>query len=138
MQWAEVVAAPSDKKLRQFAGLWIAFFLGLAAWRGWNGEQGALTWTLAAAAVVVGGLGLALPTAIRPVYRGWMIAAFPIGWTVSRVMLAALFFGVFTPVAAVFKGMRRDALRLRRAEGAGTYWTMEQSPDDLHRYFRQF
>ena len=30
MQWAEVTARPSLRKLRQFAGLWLVFFCGLA------------------------------------------------------------------------------------------------------------
>lgn len=137
MQWADVVAAPSEKTLRQFAGLWIVFFAGLAAWRAMHGHQGAGIWTLGALAVVVGTLGLVRPAAIRLVYTGWMIAAFPIGWTVSHVMLGAMFYGVFTPTAAIFRAMRRDALRLRRTSNVETYWT-DQPPADIHSYFRQF
>jgi hypothetical protein len=137
MQWTDVLAAPSQKKLRQFAFLWIAFFLGLAIWRALHSQQGAGAWMLAAIAVVVGGLGMVQPAVIRPVYTGWMIAAFPIGWTVSRLMLGVLFFGIFTPVAAIFKSIRRDALRIRRGDDRETYWT-EQPTNDMHSYFRQF
>ena len=36
-----------------------------------------------------------------------MIVAFPIGWAVSHIMLAALFYGLFTPVALVFRTIGR-------------------------------
>jgi hypothetical protein len=137
MQWADVVARPSEKTLRQFAGLWIVFFTTLAAWRAVQGHRGGSVWVLAAVAIVIGGLGLARPAAVRPVYTGWMIAAFPIGWLVSRAMLALLFFAVFAPVAAIFKMIGRDALRLRRRDDRQTYWT-EQPAADIHSYFRQF
>src|SRR5438874_1993707 len=137
MQWTDVIAAPSAKKLRQFAGLWIVFFTALAAWRVAHGQHGAGVAALAVVGIVIGGLGLIRPPAIRSVYTGWMIAAFPIGWTVSRVMLAALFFVVFTPVAAIFRSMRRDALRLRRHDHLSTYWT-DQPTADIRSYFRQF
>lgn len=86
---------------------------------------------------VVGGLGLARPSAIRPVYTGWMVAAFPIGWTMSRLMIGGVFVFVFTPVAMLFKLMGRDALRLAHRREVTTYWTPRESARPLD-YFRQF
>jgi hypothetical protein len=137
MQWSDVVAPPSSKKLRQFGGLWLAFFAGVGLWRMMHGHAGIDGPGVIALGAVVGGLGLVRPGAIRLIYTGWMIAAFPIGWTVSKVMLAGLFYLVFTPVAAVFRLMGRDALRLRRREALGTYWT-EHRMADVQEYFRQF
>ena len=34
-------------------------------------------------AVVIGGVGLVAPAAIKPVFVAWTVLAFPIGWTVS-------------------------------------------------------
>jgi hypothetical protein len=137
MQWADVTAAPSAKKLRQFAALWLVFFVGLALFRLWHGRQDVETAALAALGVTIGTLGLARPPAIRFVYTGWMIAAFPIGWTVSRVMLAALFYGVFTPVAVLFRAIGRDPLALRRRGDLETYWTAKPGVADSRDYFRQ-
>lgn len=39
-------------------------------------------------ALVVGLAGLVVPATIRWIYVGCMIAAFPVGWVVSQVMLA--------------------------------------------------
>ena len=137
MQWADVTAAPSAKKLRQFAALSLVFFVGLAALRLWHGRQDVETAALAGLGLMIGTLGLVRPAAIRFVYTGWMIAAFPIGWTVSRVMLALLFYGVFTPVAIVFRMTGRDLLGLRRRGGVETYWTVKPGVTDPRGYFRQ-
>ena len=54
-----------------------------------------------------------------------------------RVILAALYYVVFTPIALVFRLMRRDALRRRRSTAA-SYWTPKPQPDDPTQYFKQF
>jgi hypothetical protein len=136
MQWSDVTKAPSPKTLRQFAGLWLLAFGGLAAWRAWHGQVDGRTETIAVLAVVIGVLGLARPAAVRLVYTGWMIAAFPIGWIVSRLMLAVMFYAVFTPVAWVFRLMGRDGLRLRR-EQSGSYWSVKRGAAAAEEYFRQ-
>lgn len=136
MQWSDVTARPSPKTLRQFSGLCLVLFTGLAAWRGWHGLADTRTETLAAAGLLIGALGLARPAAVRWIYAGWMFVAFPIGWTVSRLMVAALFFLVFTPVALVFRLIGRDALGLGRRKTA-SYWTAKSRPEGFLDYFRQ-
>ena len=89
------------------------------------------------AGVVVGIAGLVKPGAVRPIYSGWMLAAFPIGWTVSQLMLLVLFYLVFTPVAIVFRLMRRDVLRLRRRD-VPAYWVAKPGAARAEDYFRQF
>ena len=136
MQWSDVTAVPKPKLLRQFAGLWLLFFCGIAAWRAWHGQVDTRTEAIAALGLVIGALGLVQPAAMRWIYTGWMILAFPIGWTVSRLMIGVLFFVLFTPVALVFRLMGRDALRLRRSE-VTSYWTPKASPANVKDYFRQ-
>ena len=126
-----------QKMLRQFAGLFLVVFLGLAGWRVWRGQADQWAAALAALAVVVGVVGLVRPSAVRLIYTGWMIVAFPIGWTISRVALAIVFYGVITPVALFFKLTGRDELRLRRAERRASYWKPKPGPEDVREYFRQ-
>jgi hypothetical protein len=137
MQWSDVTAPPSRKMLRQFAGLWLVVFGGLAAWRASQGQADGWSLALAIGALVVGGIGLVRPMAIRFIFTGWMIAAFPIGWTISRVVLAATFYALFTPVAFIFRLMGRDALRLRRGDPQ-SYWLSQSRPGTPDTYFRQF
>ena len=67
-----------------------------------------------------------------------MVLAFPIGWTVSQVMLALMFFGLFMPIGLVFRLIGRDPLRRTRPSGRESYWDPKPTPTDLRRYFKQF
>ncbi|MEO8256581.1 MAG: SxtJ family membrane protein [Acidobacteriota bacterium] len=148
MALIEINWHPDGKQLRSFAWLWLVFFAlagAVVAWRagliGGVAPPGAswttpvILWTLA---VVVSAVGLAFPAAIRPVYLVWMGASFPIGWTVSHILLGATYFGLFTLVAVIFRLMGRDALARRLDRGAATYWVKRSPPADVARYFKQF
>jgi hypothetical protein len=136
MQWTDVIKRPPSRVLRQFAGLWLIFFVGLAAWRWFGGRQDSWAVGLASAGVVIGLAGMAVPAIVRPIFTGWMIAAFPIGWTVSRVVLGVVFFLVVTPIAWVFRMTGRDLLGRRRASKS-TYWTHKRQPAGMADYLRQ-
>jgi Saxitoxin biosynthesis operon protein SxtJ len=137
MQWVDVTTPPSERTLRQFAALWLIFFVSIGAWRALHQRHG-FDMVLVALGLVVGTLGMARPAAIRWIYTGWMIAAFPLGWAISQIMLAGLFYAVFTPVAATFRLMKRDSLQLRRRENVKTYWRPKPGATDVRDYFRQF
>jgi hypothetical protein len=137
MQWSDVTKAPPRKVLRQFAGLFLVIFLGLAGWRWFQGRAGVWTQALAAVSVLVGVTGLIVPSMVRPIYTGWMIAAFPIGWTVSRLAIGTIFFAILTPLAALFRLSGRDALRLR-PQARASLWTPKEQPRGAGDYFRQF
>ena len=139
MQWSDVVKPPTAKMLRQFAMLSLLIFGGMAAWQTWNGHTGTGTIVLGSLAAILGGVGLAAPAAIKPVYMAWMVVAFPIGWTVSKVVLAIMLYLVFTPIAFVFRLMGRDALDLRLRRPAGeSYWKAKASARSGDEYLRQF
>jgi hypothetical protein len=137
MQWSEVTARPSTRTLRQFAALFLIVFLGTAGLRLWRGDTGTLTIATAVTGVAVGLVGLVRPDAIRYVYTGWMIAAFPVGWTISRVIVTVLFYLVFTPFALVFRLLGRDALRLHRHTRT-TYWIDTRGGEPPESYYAQF
>ena len=138
MQWSEVIAPPPPKLLRQFAGLFLVVFLALAGWRVWQGEADAWALGLAGLALAVGVTGLVYPPAVRFIYTGWMIVAFPIGWTISRLALALMFFAVITPVALFFRLVGRDELQLRRRETGASCWNPKHGPEGVRQYLRQF
>jgi hypothetical protein len=137
MNWSDIPWSPPARTLRQFAGLWIGCFGGLA---GWHALQGHPTWapSLAALAVTVGPLGLMRPRLVRPIFVAWMVVTFPIGWAVSRLALAFLFYGVFTPLGLWFRLSGRDLLGLRHRPERTTYWTLKPAVHDVHRYYRPF
>ncbi len=138
MTWSDLPLRPSDRALRQFAGLCLAVFGGMAAWQYFVRHNPVAAAILAGLALAVGPLGLARPRAVRPVFVAWMVVAFPIGWAVSTALLAALFYGVFTPLGLLFRLAGRDPLRLRPQPAAATYWTPKPAAADVRRYFQQF
>lgn len=133
----ETSVTTTPKMLRQFAGLCILFFGGIACWQYFVGgnEITALIFAL-----IAGGLGipgLLVPALIRPVFTVAMAITFPIGWVVSRLLLGLMFFGIFTPIALFFKLIGRDALHRRRLAEQTTYWRPKSTPTNVRSYFRQ-
>ena len=138
MQWSDIPFRPTRQTLRQFAGLWIAFFGGFALWQAVMRGNASLATVLGALALTVGPVGLVRPDWLRPVYVGWMVLAFPIGWTVSLAITAVLYYGLFTPIGLVFRMIGRDPLHRARRPGLETYWSPKPEPADPRRYFQQF
>lgn len=136
MRWSDINRNPSTTTLRQFAFLWLLFFLGLAAWQYFKAERPLVGGLLALLAVTIGPLGLARPAWVRGIFVGWMVLAFPIGWTISQVMLLLIFLTIFTPLALLFRIMGRDVL-LRGKQARDSLWLVKPSPADVHGYFRQ-
>ena len=122
MRWSDIQFDPPRKMLRQFAGLWLVFFGGWALWEIlWHGrsEFGAI---LAILALTIGPLGLIRPSWVRFIYVGWMVLAFPIGWTMSQIILTTMFFGLFTPIGFVFRLIGHDTLQRRHRPVLDSYW----------------
>ena len=137
MQWSDAIKPPSERMLRQFAVLWILLFGALAGWRAWTGEGSVSTILLAFVAVSVGATGIWRPRLVRWIYSGWMMLAFPIGWTITQVVLIVLYFGVFTPIALVFRLIGRDALALSRHKQP-SYWTTKPASSSTADYLREY
>jgi len=138
MRWSDIQFDPTHKTLRQFAGLWLAFFGALALWHGLARGRTVVGLSLGLLALLVGLPGLARPQWMRLIYVGWMVLAFPIGWTISQVMLAVMFFGLFAPIGLVFRLLGRDSLQRARQTELKSYWGPKPVPADLGRYFKQF
>lgn len=143
MKLVEFNWKPTDRQLREF-GVGALVLLPLAGWL-WTGRplsvdalNKPLLGGLALAGLALCVLGFTRPQAIKPVFLALSLAAFPIGLVVSEIVLALIYFGVFLPVALLFRLIGRDALSRRFDRAATTYWTPKRQPDDIGRYFRQF
>jgi len=133
VNWSDISKNPPPEILRQFALACLAFSLLPAVRAGWT----PLTLALAALGAVVCLLGLVWPAALRWPYVGAMIAAFPVGWLVSLLVMAVMFYLVFTPLALAFRLAGRDLLRRQRVD-ATTCWLSKPRVTDPCRYLRQF
>jgi hypothetical protein len=126
---------PSERQLRQFG------LIALVALPLLGGLWSAGPWvmgTLAAAGVVLAGVGLVFPPALRPVFVGLSLVTMPIGWLVSEVALLVLFYGVFVPIGLVLRAAGRDPLERRIDPESRSYWQPKQAPTDVASYFRRW
>ena len=137
MIFPEIIRNPPERTLRQFAALWLIVFGGMGIWKLATGGAATSAYALIGAALAVGLGGLAVPRAVRWIFVGWMTLAFPVGWLISHAVLALVYFGLFTPIALVFRFMRRDRLRMKKPD-VSSYWLERPPIDDAVRYFKQF
>jgi hypothetical protein len=129
---------PSKKELILFGLLGLAFFglIGLSALHKTHSIHAARNIWVAGA--VLFAAYYAVPPIRRPIYLGWMYAAYPIGWVISHVLLALAFWGVIVPVGLLMRVVSRDPLARAFDPSAKSYWTPHEPGTDASRYFRQF
>ena len=129
---------PDKRELRQFAGMWLGFFGAIGGYLFWtSGSQG---WgaVVGAVAALVGLPGLLLPQIMKPIYVVWMTAAFPIGWTISHLLLGVIFYGVVTPIGLTLRLFGYDPMNRKFEPEAKTYWSERPVDTDTSRYFRMY
>ncbi|MFN7683275.1 MAG: SxtJ family membrane protein, partial [Planctomyces sp.] len=126
---------PPARTLRQFGWLCAIVFGGWGVKLVVTAEVSFAGWGLVAVGLTAGLLGTLYPEILRPVFVGWMILVFPIGWAVSHLLLGLLFFGVFTPVGLLLRTFGKDSLRLQRG-AASSLWQDRAQESDLRRYLR--
>jgi hypothetical protein len=90
------------------------------------------------AGIVCAVLALEWPAALRPLYIGLSVVGVPIGWVVSHLAMAIIFYGVLTPIGLVMRLSGRDPLHRKFDRSARSYWVDCRRRDDIRRYFRQF
>ena len=134
----EIDRNPSERNLRWFGvvvGLFLAVVGGIVRLK--LGAPDAARWLWVAAAVVTV-VYYAVPAVRRPLWIGWMVAAFPIGWAVSHLILAITWLFVVTPIGLILRAVGRDPLQRRIDRDRTSYWTEHDPHGDPKRYFRQF
>ena len=138
MSFVELDRKPTAADLRWFGAVVAVFFgiLGAVAWLRFDCPVAG--WTLCAV-----GSGIAVvyylvrPLRI-PMFLGWTRLFFPLGWAVSHLALAVLYFLIVTPIALVLRGVRKDRLARAFDRDAVTYWVEHRTGRDRARYLRQY
>lgn len=118
---------PRPAILRQFA--WFALIgLPAIAWLVLR-LAGAFSWShwllLGAVGVAVLQLGAFLAGATVPtrwLFVGLTVVALPIGFVLSQILMAVIFYLVITPIALVFRASGRDVLGRRPAPNQSSFW----------------
>jgi hypothetical protein len=138
MAIVEINWCPSQKELRVFALLEIVLF-AVVAWL-IASRLGApiVAAVIFAVALAIGAVGLCAPRLLRPVYVVWMLAVYPLGWLVSHVAMALVFYLVITAIGLIMRACGRDPMQRRFDLRARTYWKPRPKENETDRYFRQF
>ena len=137
MALIEINKNPSRRDLIVFGLLFLLFAgvigAGLYFRRGAH-EAGRIVWFAGAA---ITALYFAIPPLRRLLYLGWIYATFPIGFVVSHVILAAVFYLVVTPIGLLMRLVGNDPMHRRWDRAAKTYWVEHDPHRNPARYFRQ-
>ena len=70
--------------------------------------------------------------------RSLTAVSLPIGFVVSHIVMAVMFYVILTPVGLVFRLIGRDPLQRRFDRQAASYWVPRERVTDPRRYYRQF
>jgi hypothetical protein len=139
MALLEIRRTATTAEARQFGLYWLPGFCllvtALAFHRGYPPSVWLASAVAATASLVFGTLR---PDWLCPVLIGWMWITYPVGWLVSHLLMAIIYFGVITPIALIMWLWGRDPLNRRPDRQAESYWTPRQQDVDPARYFRQF
>ncbi len=97
----------------------------------------ALTGILRGLAIGCGLAALIAPKALRLAYLAVTVIGIPIGYVVSHVVLAVIFFGVLTPTGLLLRFFKGDPIHRRWERGRASYFTA-RLPSAPRRYFRTY
>lgn len=123
----------STKDLRIFLTIWAGIFVIIALLPLLRAHEPRL-WALISCALSLA--LLAFPRIITPIYRFWILIGEAIGFVISHSILAILFFGIFTPVALVFRLIGRDVLHQRPNKDTQSYFIdRTQQPHSMKNQF---
>jgi len=134
----EINTDPTRRDLRWFGILLLAFcglVGGMIQWR--LQAPTAARWVWGAGAVLAA-VYYAIPPVRKPIFVGWMCAAFPVGWVISHLVLGIVYYLVMTPIGLIMRLAGRDPLHRRPDPDTETYWREHDPHKTPDRYFRQF
>jgi len=129
---------PGANELRWFGLMFVGFFGligGLVWYRTGSLDTPIVLWV---GATIFAILYYAVPAIQRSSFRAWMTITYPIGWTVSHLVLGIFYFLIFTPIGLFMRLIGRDPMHRRFDRSAPTYWVEHRVEASAARYWRQF
>jgi len=139
MSVVQINKNPTRRELNQFGFIWLGFLVlfGVVAYFKFSSPLAA-RW-LWIAAVVVPIVGWLVPAFMRLVFLGMSYLTWPIGFIVSHVVLAVVYYLVLTPIGLLTRLFGYDSMEKEFDSEAESYWIKRSTNRvDSKRYFRQF
>jgi hypothetical protein len=129
---------PGANELRWFGLMFVGFFGligGLVWYRTESLQTPIILWV---GATIFAIAYYAVPAIQRSSFRAWMTITYPIGWTVSHLVLGIFYFLIFTPIGLFMRLIGHDPMRRRLDRTAPSYWIEHRATANAARYWRQF
>ena len=104
----------------------------------WKGKNYArICFSLWTAAFFI--LGLVIPSALKPVYKAWMVMSVIMGFIMTRIIMVVIFYMIVTPVGFVASIIGKNFLDMKIDKTAKSYWMVrEMVQKEKSDYERQF
>ena len=139
MSVVQINKNPTRRELNQFGFIWLGFLalFGVVAYFKFSSPLAARwLWVVAVVVPIVGWL---VPAFMRMVFLGMSYLAWPIGFVVSHVVLAVVYYLVLTPIGLLTRLFGYDSMKKTFDPDAESYW-IDRSAEavDPKRFFRQF
>lgn len=126
-------SAPALQRFGLLMGAVFALLAGILFWRG------SISWAVfAVLSPIFMFTGLVVPQALRQPYRYWMLTAFMLGWTMTRILLTLAYWVVMAPMGLFLRLSGRDVLDARIDKTAASYWKKHEPVVDRGQYNKQF
>lgn len=119
----EPVTLPTDRK---FGFVFVVVFL-LAAFSLYRHGH-SLYWLFIGLAALTLLIALVKPGLLRPANKAWMALGLLLSKIVTPVVLAVLFFVIFSPIGLIMKAFGRDAMRRKISAATSSYWIVRDPP----------
>ena len=129
---------PSRKELRSFC-LVMAIGLGLFALFAWYRHSATAINVLGSCSALFLLAAFVYPPVTRPLYAVWMMLARILGYINTHILLALVFYAMFTVVGLTMRLFGRDPLDRTLQADRDSYWHRRPVPLPPHDHFeRQF
>lgn len=128
---------PSRRQLVQFGFAWVVFFLILALFAAWRSAS-VPPWSLVALALIPPLIGRIFPDFLRVLFIALSALTFPIGFVVSHLILAALYYLVLSPIGLILRVLKPGLFPKTPDASLTTYWHSRTRTRERNDYFKPY
>jgi len=125
---------PQQSDLKKFSLIWSLIFLIVSIWPLFYGNEIRL-WAVVIM-FIFGAIAFLRPSLLNSFYKIWVKVGEFIGSIISKVIMAILFYGMFTPIALILRLLGKDLLGKKLDKNSSSYWVKrETQPGSLKNQF---